>query len=288
MHRGIRPLQSRSGKMVVPLLGILATLALAVAGAAIYFLIDKGERLQAVQRDLQLAEAENTDLKARIESVQQQKSRAEEELASVQRELEQSKDELAKSVQSQETLTRSVEDREREIGRLTKDLEQARGDVTRSSNQLAKLQTERDDAARKVADLEQAKADLETKLMAGDQPTVELDKVMVSGADGTGGGSDSIMPVSSSMGDSSLGGSALSAPAGDGQVVVVNREYDFIVMNLGKNHGLAVGQEFQIVRGSEVLGRVKVEKVYDELSAAAILPDSKKSSIREGDTVRSM
>ncbi len=56
-------------------------------------------------------------------------------------------------------------------------------------------------------------------------------------------------------------------------------------MNMGKNQGLTVGQQFKIVRGSEVLGTVKVEKVYDELSAAAILPESKKDSIREGDAV---
>jgi hypothetical protein len=33
---------------------------------------------------------------------------------------------------------------------------------------------------------------------------------------------------------------------------------------------------------------VKVEKVYDELSAAAILPDSKKDIIREGDLVKAL
>ena len=70
--------------------------------------------------------------------------------------------------------------------------------------------------------------------------------------------------------------------------MVVNREYDFIVMNMGKNQGLSVGQEFQIVRNNQVLGKVKIEKVYDELSAAAILPDSKKDSIREGDAVRAL
>ena len=79
-----------------------------------------------------------------------------------------------------------------------------------------------------------------------------------------------------------------SKASADGQVVVVNREYDFIVMNLGKNHGLSVGQEFQIVRGAEVLGKVKVEKVYDELSAATILPESQKDRIREGDTVKAL
>jgi hypothetical protein len=53
MHREVRLLGSRSGKAMAPLLGVLAALALVVAGAAIYFLINKGEQLQAVQRDLQ-------------------------------------------------------------------------------------------------------------------------------------------------------------------------------------------------------------------------------------------
>ena len=65
----------------------------------------------------------------------------------------------------------------------------------------------------------------------------------------------------------------------------MNREYDFIVMDLGRNHGVSIGQECKISRGDEVLGTVKVEKVYDELSAAAILPNSKKDRIREHDAV---
>jgi hypothetical protein len=269
---------AQAGKMLVPLLGMLAALAIGVSAFAIYLLIQKGEQLQGVQRNLQLAESENSDLKSRIENVQQAKTRLEEDLAGVQRELSQSKEEMTKSLKAQETLTRSIEDREREIARLTKDLDQAQNESSRVSGQVAKLQSERDEAKRQLTELERAKNDLEAKLMASEQPTVELDKVMVSGGAG-GEASGMVMPVSAMPS---------AGPASDGQVVVINREYDFIVMNLGKNHGVAVGQEFQVARGSEVLGRVKVEKVYDELSAAAILPDSKKSSIREGDTVRAL
>ncbi|MDP3722832.1 MAG: hypothetical protein Q8R91_04970, partial [Candidatus Omnitrophota bacterium] len=104
------------------------------------------------------------------------------------------------------------------------------------------------------------------------EPTVELDKVRVT-SEGEGAGP-----------------TAAAAPGGseNGQIIVVNRDYDFVVMNLGKNQGLSIGQEFQIVRGEVVLGKVKVEKVYEELSAAAILPESDKSSIREGDAVKAL
>ncbi|OGX39300.1 MAG: hypothetical protein A3C53_02105 [Omnitrophica WOR_2 bacterium RIFCSPHIGHO2_02_FULL_68_15] len=268
--------RSQAGKMLTPLLSILAALAMGVAAFAIYVVIQKGEQLQVVQRNLQLAESENSDLKSRIETVQQAKARLEEDLTGAQRSFAESQEELANSLQAQETLTRSIEDREREITRLTKDLDQAKSESSKVSSQIGKLQSERDEAKRQVAELERAKNDLEAKLMATDPSTVELDRVLVSGgASGTEAGGGMVMPIS-------------ATPSAAGQVVVINREYDFVVMNLGKNHGVAVGQEFQIARGNEVLGRVKVEKVYDELSAAAILPDSKKSSIREGDTVRAL
>ena len=92
-----------------------------------------------------------------------------------------------------------------------------------------------------------------------------------------GSSAGSVMPIAAS---------SSTLPAG--QIVVVNREYDFIVVNLGKNQGLSIGQEFQIVRGNQVLGKAKVEKIYDELSAAAILPESQKNNIREGDTVKAL
>ena len=185
--------RGRAGKMLVPLLGVLALIAMAVAGAATFILMQERDKRQAKERELQLALAENDDLKSRLDEAQQ------------------------------------------------------------------------------------AKGELESKVLElSGQPLVELEKVRVAN-DQPGGGKAVAMPASASSGDAS-----------QGQVVVVNREYDFIVMNIGRNHGLSVGKEFQVIRGNEVLGKVKVEKVYDELSAAAILPESQKNNIREGDAVKAL
>ena len=266
----------KAGKMLVPMLGVLAVLSMVVAGAAAYVLMQERDKRQAKERELQLSLAENEDLKSRLAELQQAKSRIEEDLGKARKELTQSQQELAKAVEAQETLSRSVEDREREIGRLTKDLEQTRTEQKQVSSQLSDLQTERDAIKRQLADLEKAKSDLETKVMElSNRPTVELDKVVV-GSDGSSAGAAAggatALPVSTS---------ASAKP--DAHVVVINREYDFVVMNLGKNHGVSIGQEFQIVRGEKVLGKVKVEKVYDELSAAALLPGAQKEDIRDGD-----
>lgn len=290
----------QSGKMIVPLLSVLAALAIGVAAVAIYLQMQEREQRIARERELQLATAENDSLKSHLQETEEAKTRIEEELLRSKKDLGQARDELARSVEAQQVLTKSIEEREREISRLTKDLTQTRDEADRAVTQLSGLQRERDEVKRQVTDLERAKSQLETKVMelsevsqqmAANQPTVELDKIFVSNSspmlstsstDITGGpavkwaDSASTYPVSASSSSS------------DGEIVVVNREYDFIVMNIGKNHGLSIGQEFQILRGNQVLGKAKVEKVYDELSAAAIMPDSQKNNIREGDNVRAL
>ena len=274
------PETRQAGKALVPLLGVLAVLAMAVAAVAIVLQMQERDKRLAKEQELRVALAENDDLKARLDEAQQAKTKIDEELARLRKEFSETQQKLAKAIETQETLSRSIEDREKEIGRLTKDLEQTRTQNKEVATQLSELQTERETIKRQLTDLEKAKGELEAKVteLSG-QPTVELDKVLVTNAQA---------PASTAGGSNVAPSGQSASTASSGQIMVVNREYDFIVMNLGKNHGLSVGQEFQIVRGNEVLGKVKVEKVYDELSAAAILPESRKDSIREGDTVRAL
>ncbi len=271
---------TQSGKLLVPLLGVLTILSVGVAVFAANMVMQERDKRQAKERELHIAQAENEDLRGRVEEIQQAKAKVEAEITRTKGELSKAQEQLAKSVESQQTLSRSVEDREREISRLMKELDQTRTESKKTITDLSEMQSERDAVKQQLADLEKAKGELETKVMelsSGERPTVELEKVLVTNGQAAKQGSGG-------------GGVAATAQAGapSGQVVVINREYDFIVMNLGKNNGLSVGQEFQVVRDHQVLGKVKVEKIYDELSAAAILPDSKKESIREGDTVKAL
>ncbi len=268
---------AQTGKMLVPLLGVLAVFAMAVAATASVFLMQERDRRLAKEQELRVALAENEDLSARLTELQQAKSRIDEEMSRLRQEFSDAQEKLVQAVQAQETLSRSVEDREKEIGRLTKDFEQTKTQQQQLLAQVSDLQSERDTLRRQLADLEQAKGDLESKVIElSQQPTVELDKVVV-GSQPTG-----------SAGSAPATTLAAASSPTTGQVMNINREYDFIIFNLGKNHGVSIGQELQVVRGEEVLGRVKVEKVYDELSAAAILPNSRKETIKEGDTVTAL
>ncbi|MFC1807826.1 hypothetical protein ACFL0T_05610 [Candidatus Omnitrophota bacterium] len=74
-------------------------------------------------------------------------------------------------------------------------------------------------------------------------------------------------------------------PALEGEVLTVNREFGFIVISLGKNAGVQEGMVFDVSRDNENLGKVKVETVRENISAAALTSDTIMSRMRPGDIV---
>jgi len=264
-----------AGKSLVPWLGVLAALSMAVAAVAIVLQRQEYQKRQAKERELTLAIGERDALRNQVEELQRVKSRIEEDVAGARRDLAEAQGKIAQATEAQQTLSRWLEERDQHVAQLTQQLEQARSESRQAAAKLSELQTERETIRKQLSELQRTKGDLESKMTElSRRPTVELEKVLVTDARAPASKVSPAVPA------------ARRSP--DGQVVVINREYDFIVMNLGKNHGLSIGQEFQVVRGDAVLGRVKVEKVYDELSAAAILPESRKDEIHEGDAVKAL
>ncbi|MBI4323529.1 MAG: hypothetical protein HY596_04545 [Candidatus Omnitrophica bacterium] len=289
---------TKTGKAIVVLLGIVAALGLAMAGVAISLQMRERDLRVARENELRLVKAEKDELEQQLSEVREAKGRIEREFADVKNDLDDATRQLADERQEKEQLAKTAEDRQQQIDRMLRDLEQTRSDQRTLTDQLGRLRDEHTALQRQLTDLNQAKAQLEQKVVElSKHPTVELDKVVVnppaaSSSTASAPASDSAVGPRTAAANTASSEAASSPPSGleasplRGQVIVVNREYDFIVVNLGSNQGLALGQEFQVVRGDQVLGKVKVEKVYEELSAAAILPNSNKDAIREGDAVR--
>lgn len=299
---------ARPGRLVIPLLAAFTALALVVAGLAIAMQMKERNIRLAKERELVLLKAEKESLEEQIGRLTSAKQDLEEHVTRMKAEFDEKVAELDQERQAKEQLAKSVEDRQREIDRISKDLEQARTERQTVAQELDGVKDQQKSLKKQLAQIERDKAELEAKQAEQlEASAVNLDTVVVGGPDAPTFGADPALaadatqparppePMTRASAAASLPpvlpSSSSSMPSGSavqGQVVVVNREYDFVVMNLGRNHGLAIGQEFQIVRGQEVLGRVKVEKVYDELAAASILPNSKKDAIREGDLLKSI
>lgn len=81
---------------------------------------------------------------------------------------------------------------------------------------------------------------------------------------------------------------AQTASAGaetDGEVIAVNSEFDFLVINLGRRHGVGKGSRFSVSRAGRAIAQGEVEMSQDNISAAS-LSGSAAGKIRIGDQIR--
>lgn len=75
------------------------------------------------------------------------------------------------------------------------------------------------------------------------------------------------------------------AKALDGQLMAVSDQAPIVIISLGSDHGVEKGSQFTVYRGSKFIGRIIVEEVYKEMSAARILREMTVDKMKNGDSV---
>jgi len=70
----------------------------------------------------------------------------------------------------------------------------------------------------------------------------------------------------------------------EGKVLVVNKEFNFAVINLGSKDKIKVGDEFAVTHAGNYIGDIKVEKVHEGMAAAGFAV-ALKDLIKENDLV---
>ena len=70
------------------------------------------------------------------------------------------------------------------------------------------------------------------------------------------------------------------------QVLTVNRQFNFVVVNVGLRDKIKIGDVLRVEQKGKLIGRVQVEKLYENFSACAVMEEIKPAQIHEGDLVR--
>lgn len=70
-----------------------------------------------------------------------------------------------------------------------------------------------------------------------------------------------------------------------GSVLLLNRQYNFLVTNLGSRQGLVLDDVVSIQRDGSEVAKARVEKLYEDYSAAYIIEEQSERPIQEGDVV---
>lgn len=70
-----------------------------------------------------------------------------------------------------------------------------------------------------------------------------------------------------------------------GEIIQVNTDWNFVILNVGSAQGLTTNTEMLVHRGDEMIGRVRVSDVREATAVAEIMPDWSRRSLQRGDNV---
>lgn len=71
----------------------------------------------------------------------------------------------------------------------------------------------------------------------------------------------------------------------DGQIVAVSEQVPIVMLSLGSDRGVEKGYQFTVFRNNQFIGRVVVEEVYKDMSAARIIKDMTVKAVKRGDSI---
>lgn len=271
----------RKGTIILPVLIVLSSISLLLAGG-LFYLYQK-EHAQNIQLQEQLADLGQRQklTEGKLEDAKKTASELTLRLQETNSKVDSLNNELAQEKSA-------FSDASNKIEQFKADLQQQQSVRQDLEKRLKAAFDEGKQIKEQVRILQQQKTELEGKikeLEAGPEG-VELGKVIVASEvvdDDVGKGKPQGSKEKTAA-KPKEGKKSAKAAVIEGKVMIVNKEFNFAVINLGSRDNINIGDEFAVSREGKYIGDLKVEKVHDSMSAAGFSPELK-DFIKENDKI---
>jgi multidrug resistance efflux pump len=158
---------------------------------------------------------------------------------------------------------------EQRVARLEDDLSARTAELARANQQAEAARRERDG-------LQVRLDDMEIRLAASEEEKLELAETI----------SDQRALIEEYEAELFSDPDIVTTPTGlTGEVLFVNTDWNFVILNLGRAQGLMVNTEMLVHREDHLVGRVRVSDVRQNIAVAEIMGDYRRAPLREGDDV---
>lgn len=240
---------------------ILVLISLAVGGGGVYLFqkehaksIELEEKLDDITAKQKASEMNLANYKRKSADFENKLKLAEENIGKLSNLLDEEKSARLKALAKLDQLSLDLQEQKS----LRSDLE----------NKLNKSEEDSRKTQEQMVELGSRKSELEAKIRGLEAKTKGIEL-----------GNITVQPAADNNQRS------VSAGGLEGSVSVVNRDYNFAVINLGAKDGLKSGELFSVYNGNKYIGDLKVEKVHDAMSAAGFTSGGIREKISEGDKV---
>lgn len=252
-------------KVIILIIVILVSLG--IAGGGFYLYQQEHSRNLNLQNQLDDLTTKQKLTEGKLQEAQRSLATLESKLKDTTSQL----DTLSGQLQQEKA---SKEEALSKMDQMKADFDQQKSLRSDLENRLDKAQEDVRAIQAKLRTIESEKAKLEMKVKELESKSnVELGKITVNpeGKPGTA--------------VAQAGNPPASAKNLEGKVLVLNKEYNFVVISLGIKDGIAIGDQFSVYQGNKSIGEIRIEKVQENMSAAGFVTDSLKDKVKEGDKV---
>jgi len=239
------------GAMVVAVIFLLSTIAL--------FVVLNGEKSAKLALQNELAEIlkAKKKLSAELDEVKVIKSDLEMKLSALEAQAKMLGDSYEKEKSQKEGLKLELTKKDTELSGIKSQLDSAAAEKQNLQATLDQEKTKYSQLKERVDKLVEVKNELEKKIKdIVDKQGVELERIVVKQ-------------------EGEL----------EGRVLVINKEYNFIVTDIGSDDQTALGDILTVFRDGKYVGEGQIEKIYDTMSAATIVKETKPGAIQINDKV---
>ena len=263
---------STIGKILVVVNLALALLVLGAAGALL-------QRTEVTSKQLTDAQSARDDLQQQLDEERSDWQAKERQLGAEKRRLQDENDDLSVATENAER-SKSKEELDNQQLRddLTKitakldNLEASFQATERRNSELNDLNGElRDQAAsakEAQRDAELARRDMEDELASLRRERVDLDEQITALMEDVRG-LEALKETAVAAGFNPT--SVMAAPQIEATLAEVDSQYGFVILDAGGRDQVARGFTFDVYRGGQWLGQVRVDQVYDDYSTARIV-----------------
>jgi len=239
---------------------------------------------------------EKADLELKLQDLKDKLDTAAGQLREVQKEKSDVELQLSSLQQAKEELERKVTYNQQLVASLSTDLAREKSDKVAVLQQIDNIKQENMALRRQVKDLSTAKLSLEKGLKKLEKEKDELDKRITTTEQILAGRMNELLEMKKDI-ESSLGleltekksqataavelpaiivraGGEASTPAEipkkTGKIMSVNEDNNFVIIDMGEDNGVVVGDIFRVFRKNKHIGTVEVIQVRKDICAADI------------------
>jgi DNA repair exonuclease SbcCD ATPase subunit len=244
-------MQKLNVKLIL-ILGLIASLVL----AANFFISKEREKLKRIkaEEELKIIFDEKKVLEVKLDKEIKEKETVKQELVQEKKWSGSLEEQLKEKEKQIEEALNKIEEKKKLVNEAFTKLEDEK-------KRSAKLEQDLQRAGSKLSSLVRENKSLRQELRSKASsltPAIELEKIVVT--------TSSLNPK-------------------EGKILAVNKEFDFIVINLGVDD-MKVGGRVSIIREGKLIAEARVERVEEKVCAATVLPEYKQVEIKESDGVR--